>query len=320
LKILLLEPIHPDAHALLAEAGDVALAERLDLDYLKEAIADASAAMTRGYGMLPREVLAAGLNLVCIARCGVGTDNIDVEAATEMGLPVIYAPGSTTTAVAEHTMMLMLAVARRAMRFDREVKSGNWAFRNSAGLSMELGGKTLGILGLGDIGRRVAELGQAFGMKVVYWSRRSRDGRFQYLERDDLLRTADVLSINVALTDQTRQLIDSKALSLMKPSSILVNTARGDVLDEVALLDALREGRIKGAGLDVLSANSSHEANPLWELDNVVVTPHVAAVTDVAFRRMCVETAEQVARILQGLAPDQRFVKNGIVVSRSKGG
>ena len=235
-----------------------------------------------------------------------------------MGLPVIYAPGSTTTAVAEHTMMLMLAVARRAVRFDREVKSGNWAFRNNAGLSVELIGKTLGIFGLGDIGRRVAELGQAFGMKVVYWSRRSRDERFQYLEQDELLKSADVLSINVALTPETRQSLDRQALSLMKPTSIIINTARGDVLDEVALLEALREGRIAGAGLDLISADSSHEDNPLWKLDNVVVTPHVAAVTDVAFRRMCVETAEQVSRVLRGLQPDPRFVKNGVAVARNK--
>jgi phosphoglycerate dehydrogenase-like enzyme len=318
LKILLLEPIHPDAHPLLSEAGEIASAERLDIDYLKEAISDASAAMTRGYGRLPREVLAAGQKLLCVARCGVGTDNIDVEAATQLGLPVIYAPGSTTTAVAEHTLMLMLAVARRAVRFDREVKSGNWAFRNSAGLSVELIGKTLGILGLGDIGLRVAELGHAFGMQVVYWSRRSRDDRFQYLEPDDVLKNADVLSVNVALTQETRRFLDRRALSLMKSSSIIINTARGDVLDEVALVEALRDGRIAGAGLDVISADSSHEDNPLWKLDNVVVTPHVAAVTDVAFRRMCVETAEQVSRLLRGLPLDQRFLKNGAVVSRNR--
>lgn len=316
MKILLLEPIHNDAHRLLAEVGEVVSVERVDPDYLQSVIADASAALTRGYGRLPRSVLAAGRKLRCVARCGVGTDNIDVQAATELGLPVLYAPGSTTTAVAEHTIMLMLMVARRATRFDREVKAGNWAFRSRAGLGMELGGKTLGVLGLGDIGRRVAELGHAFGMKVIYWSRSSRDNRFQYLERDELLRQADVLSINVALTSETRQLLDRRSLALMKPSAIVVNTARGDVIDEAALYDALASGRLAGAGLDVIAADSPREDNPLWKLDNVVVTPHVAAVTETAFRQMCVETAEQVARILRGAQPDARFVRNPDVLHR----
>lgn len=316
MKILLLEPIHEDARRLLGEVGEVTQAEAVDADYLKVAIADAAAAMTRGYGRLPREVLIAGRNLRGIARCGVGTDNIDVAAATELGLPVIYAPGSTTVAVAEHTMMLILAVARRAIRFDREVKAGNWKCRADAGLSMELSGKTLGILGLGDIGRRVAELGQAFGMRVCYWSRGSRDERFQFLDLEELLRAADVLSINVALTGETRGLLNQKSLALMKPSAILVNTARGDVVDEAALYDALASGRLAGAGLDVIAADSPHERNPLWTLDNVVVTPHVAAVTDVAFRRMCVETAQQIVRILKGEQPDRRLVRNPTVLTK----
>ena len=318
MKILLLEPIHPEAHKLLSEAGQIIVAERLDVGYVKEMIADAAAALTRAYGKLSSEVLAAGRNLLCVARCGVGTDNIDVEAATRLGIAVIYAPGSTTAAVAEHTMMLILAVARRLTQLDREVKGGNWDVRRTAGMSMELQGRTLGVLGLGDIGRRVAELGRAFGMKVVYWSRSSRDERFEYADRDNVLRRADVLSINLALTPETRRLVDQQALTLMKPSAILVNTARGDVVDEAALYSALESGKIGGAGLDVIAGDSSREDNPLWKLDNVVVTPHVAAVTDIAFRRMCVEAAEQVSKILRGLPPDQRFLRNGHAVQNRR--
>ena len=254
--------------------------------------------------------LQAGRQLRCVARCGVGTDNIDVKAASDLGIPVIYAPGSTTSAVAEHSLMLMLAVARRAVRFDREVKAGNWDIRSTAGMSTELGGKTLGILGLGDIGRRVAELGHAFGMRVLYWSRSSRDERFEYVEQDDLFRRSDFLSINVALTPETAGLVSLDSLGLMKPSAIIINTARGDVIDEAALYDALVSNRLAGAGLDVIASDSSHKENPALELDNVVITPHVAAVSDVAFRRMCVETATQVARIVRGLPPDPRLVKN----------
>lgn len=313
-RILLLEPVHEDARQLLAGAGEVVDAARLDADALSADIAEADAALTRGYGRLPGEVLRAGRRLRCVARCGVGTDNIDVAAATELRLPVIYAPGSTTTTVAEHTLLLMLSVARRVTMFDSAVKSGHWAVRAEAGLSAELYGKTLGVLGLGDIGRRVAELGTAFGMEVCYWSRDSRDARWQYLERDDLLRRADMLSINIALTPETRQLINREALALMKPSAIIVNTARGDVIDEAALYDALAAGKLAGAGLDVIAADSPHKHNPLWGLNNVVVTPHVAALGDVTFRRMCVETAEQVARILRGEQPDPRLVRNPSVL------
>jgi D-3-phosphoglycerate dehydrogenase / 2-oxoglutarate reductase len=316
MKILLLEPVHEDAVRLLSEVGEVVAAESTDAAYLETAIADADAALTRGYGRLPRAVLAAGKKLRCVARCGVGTDNIDVEAATELGIPVFYAPGSTTLAVAEHALMLMLAVARRATKLNNEVKAGNWAYRNRYGLGTELGGKTLGVVGLGDIGRRVAELGQAFGMRVVYWSRGSRDDRFERLEFDEVMKAADVISVSVALTPDTRKLINRGALALVKPTAIIVNTARGDVIDEAALVEALREGRLAGAGLDVLSSESSQTDNPLFRLNNVVVTPHVAAVTDVAFRQMCLTTAEQVARVLTGQPPDARCVRNPAVLSQ----
>ncbi|MFN7944575.1 MAG: hydroxyacid dehydrogenase [Blastocatellia bacterium] len=316
MKTLLLEKLHDDAYRLLAEAGEVMMAERLDSDYLCSAIADADAALTRGKGRLPREVLSAGTKLKAVARCGVGTDNIDVAAATELGIPVIFAPGSTTEAVAEHALMLMLMVARRAARLNAEVKSGNWAYRDQYGMGLELRGKTLGILGLGDIGRRTAELGQAFGMRVVYWSRTSRDDRFELLDRDELLRVCDVLSLSVALTPETKHLLNRDTLRLMKPSAIVINTARGDVIDDEALYEALSSGRLAGAGIDVLTAN--HEHHPFWSLDNVVATPHVAAVTDVTFRQMCVPTAQEVIDIVRGKAPNPKLVRNPEVLSQDK--
>lgn len=315
MKILLLETIHDEARRLLAPLGELMAAERLDADYLFAVISDADAALTRGRGRLPRAVLAAGRRLRCVARCGVGTDNIDVAAATELGLPVIYAPGSTTTAVAEHTLMLMLALARRVVVLNHRVKSGDWAFRERAGLAGELSGKTLGILGLGHIGRRVAELAQAFAMDVIYWSPQSRDERFQYVERDALMRRADVVSIHLALTPETRGLVDASAIASMKRGAMVINTGRGEIIDEDALVGALQSGALGGAGLDVITADAPHRDHPLWRLENVVVTPHVAALTDIAFRRMCMTTAEQVARILRGDPPDARFVRNPAVLS-----
>lgn len=321
--ILILEPLHPDALQLLQSVGDVVLAESLNANYIEQAVAEVDVLITRGLGQVTRAILEAGRKLRCVARCGVGTDNIDVAAATELGLPVLYAPGSTTHAVAEHTMLLMLAVVRRLVRFDQEVKSGNWMYRQSSGLTTELYGKTLGIVGLGEIGQRVAELGQAFEMRVIYWSQSSRDPRFEYVELPELLRQADVVSLHVELTPETQGLIDQKSLASMNPSSILINTARGEVVDEAALYEALKSGKLAGAGIDVINTNSPLTDNPLWELENLVVTPHVAALTDATFREMCMMPVQQIVRILQGEMPNARYVKNpevltGVGIRKSK--
>jgi len=309
-KILLLETIHDEAVALLAEFGEVRMIERLDADYVEQQCVDASAVLTRGRGRIPREALMAGRALKCVARCGAGTDNIDVAAATELGLPVLFSPEGTTFAVAEHAMMLMLAVSRRLTFLDREVKKSNWEIRSRIGIGRDLYSKTLGILGLGRIGRRIAELGQAFGMKVVYWSARSRDDRYTYLELEDLFRSSDVLSISLSLSQETRGLVTAHLLALMKPTAIFINTARGEIVDEDALTEALVDGRIAGAGLDVMANEPPRENHPLFGLDNVVFTPHIATITDVAYHRMCVEVAAQVACVLRGEKPDARFVRN----------
>lgn len=310
MRILALEPIHPDAEQVLAAAGEVVFATSLEAGYIQEAVVGADALIVRAMAQVTRPILEAGRNLRCVARCGVGTDNIDVAAATERGLPVIYAPGSNADAVAEHTMLLMLAVLRRLVRFDHEVKAGNWMYRREAGLTQDLKDKTLGIVGLGAIGRRVAELGQAFGMQVSYWSRQQRDARFQYRELRDLAREADVLSLHVELNPETHGLVDRAMLESMKPTSILINTARGEVLDEQTLGEVLKAGKLAGAGLDVIDTASPLAANPLWQLDSLIVTPHVAALTEAAFRELCLVPAQQVARILRGDKPDPKCVKN----------
>jgi D-3-phosphoglycerate dehydrogenase len=310
MKILLLEPIHDEAAALLAGRGDVRLIENLDPDRIIHEAIDAAAIITRGRGRIPRAALEAGKELICIARCGAGTDNIDVAAATELGLPVIYSPASTTNAVAEHAFMLMMAVGRKLVLLDREVKRDNWEVRGRIGINSELYGKRLAILGLGRIGRRIAELGVAFGMEIAYWSASSRDDRYQYLDLEELFRTADVISVSLALNPQTRKMVDTRLLGLMKPSAILINTARGEIIVEDALGAALAAGKIAGAGLDVMVEEPPRGAHPLFAFDNVVITPHVAAITDLAYRQMCVDIAREVSRLLEGGAPDAQYVRN----------
>ncbi len=187
--------------------------------------ATVEAILTRGRGQIPRAFMDRFPHLRAVARCGVGLDNIDTDAAAERGIPVIYAPDSTTVAVAEHTILLMLALGRRLTTLAAAVAAGDWAIRNGYS-GTELAGKTLGIVGMGSIGRRVATLATALGLKVVYWSQTSRDERFPLLPLSDLLAVADVVSLHLALTPATRHLIDAAALARMKPGALLINTAR----------------------------------------------------------------------------------------------
>ncbi len=310
MKILLLETIHDEAVRMLKDVAEVQLAERLDAESVTRDASDAVAILTRGRGRIEKPVITSARLLKCVARCGAGTDNIDVAAATERGLPVIFSPEGTRFAVAEHAFMLAMAVGRRLTRVDREVKTGGWEIRSRIGIGSELFGKTLGVVGLGRIGSRIGELGEAFGMHVCYWSVSARDERLTRVELDELFRMSDVISVSLALTPETRGLIDARLLGLVKPTAILVNTARGEIVDEEALVAALAEGRLGGAGIDVMREEPPRADHPLFKFDNVVITPHIAAITDVAYRRMCVEVATQVVEVVTGGAPKVEFVRN----------
>jgi D-3-phosphoglycerate dehydrogenase / 2-oxoglutarate reductase len=305
----MLETVHEDAQALLDAAAELIHASALDAATVAREAVGCSAIITRGTGRIPAPVLEANRGLRCVARCGVGLDNIDVAAATRLRIPVVHAPDSSTRSVAEHALSLAFALSRQLSRVDRAVKAGNWGVREGF-RGLELSGKTLGIVGLGRIGRRTAELGHALGLHVVTWSPRSRDERFAYLPLEELLTTADIISLHLALAPETRGLLGRDALARMKPGALLINTARGALIDEAALAEALAAGRLAGAGLDVLTQEPPTADHPFFGLDNVLLTPHTAGITDVAYRRMCVETVEQVLRILAGQTPNPGNVFN----------
>jgi len=309
MRVLLLETVHPEALALMEAAVEVRFAERVDADSVREAAAGCAAIITRGMGRIPASVLEGTPSLRCVARCGAGVDNIDVPAASRLGLPVVHAPDAGTRSVAEHALMLALAVARQTSRWDQAVKRGDWHTREGW-QGVELAGKTLGVVGLGRIGRRAAELGAALGMEVVAWNRTERPSPWPLLALDSLLERSDVVSLHVALTDATRGLMNAERLARLRPATILVNTARGALIDEAALAEALASGRLAGAGLDVLVQEPPPDDHPLLALPNVILTPHVAGLTDVAYRRMCVETVTHVLRILDGQPPDPAHVAN----------
>ncbi|MFB8167463.1 amino acid adenylation domain-containing protein [Kitasatospora purpeofusca] len=293
-RVLVLDPIDPGALDELRRRYDVTVALRPPVDQLLRLVRDQEVVVLRSGVRLDAPVIAAADRLKVIARAGSGIDNIDVGAARAAGVTVFNIPAVSAPAVAELALGLMLTVGRHLALADRQVRSGIW---NKAALSgVELGGKTLGLVGYGRIGSRIAALGRALGMRVLVDVARPDDDRRHELERLDyelaplktLLPAADVVCLAVPLTDRTHHLIDAAALAVMKPTALLVNVSRGLVVDEDALYEALAEGRIGGAGLDVVAEEG--RPNRLHELDNVVITPHIGA--------MSVDSQVRIGRIL----------------------
>ena len=265
-------------------------------------LAEADAAINvRAYTQFDERLFAALPQLKHVAIFGVGTDNLDLDAATRHGVLISNCPGENARSVAEHAIALMFAVARMIPAYDRDVRAGLWRHYDG----VELAGRTLGVLGLGSIGRHVARMALGLGMKVVAWSPTRDEARaaalgVTQLELGGVLRQADVLQVCVALSERTRGLIGARQFSLMKPGAILVNTARAPIVDEAALIEALRSGRLRGAGLDVFAPEPLAPDSPLRELENLVLTPHAGWVTDDARRRLLIAPVRNLANWLAG--------------------
>lgn len=307
--ILLLESLHPEAEALLASAGPVLRA--VDPNEPPAELSAVRAILTRGRGRIQEALLARCPALAVIARAGAGLDNLDTAAAARRGIAVIYAPGANTNTVAEHTLALMLDLARGITRGARAVAAGRWEER-SGYRGDELGGLTLGIVGFGSIGRRVAALAEAFGMRVQVAAHTARadapGGPHPRLPLRELLATSDVVTLHLPLTPATRNLLGAAELACMKPGALLVNTARGALIDMPALRTALARGQIGGFAADVLDVEPPRADDPLLAAENVVLTPHVASLTAASYRALCRFTAENVVRVLRGEAPEPRSV------------
>ncbi len=288
----------------LKRLGEVALyGDRADSrEELVRRLAEADAAINvRAYTQFDEPLFAALPRLKHVAIFGVGTDNFDLDAATRHGVLVSNCPGENARSVAEHAIALMFAVARTIPAYDRDLRAGLW--RHYDGVELE--GKTLGLLGLGSIGRHVARMALGLGMQVVAWSPTRDEARaaalgVTQLELGGVLRRADVLQICVALSERTRGLIGARQFALLKPGAILVNTARAPIVDEAALVEALRSGRLRGAGLDVFAPEPLPADSPLRELENVVLTPHAGWVTDEARRRLLIAPVRNLANWLAG--------------------
>lgn len=257
----------------------------LDHQMLLAQIKDKQGLLSMLNDNISEEVLACAPHLKMIANFGVGYNNIDVRAATARGIMVSNTPGAVTNATAELAFALILAVARRVVEGDKMVREGRFKFwAPMTFLGREVTGKTLGIVGMGKIGKALAVRGRAFDMRILYYNRKrvppeeEKNLAAQYADLKTLLTEADFVSLNVPLTNETKYLIGKEELSLMKPTAFLINTARGPVVDEKALVEVLRSGKIAGAGLDVYE-NEPALAPGLAELENVVLLPHVGSGT-----------------------------------------
>jgi len=309
--VLLLETIDEEAHALLEPGARVTLAPSPDPADCIEAArrSPVHAIMTRGKGQVTGELLDACGTCRVVARCGVGLDNVDVAAATARGIPVLNLPGSNAQTIAEHAVMLMLAVSRSLVPWANAVPAGEWQTRHRYE-GDELHGKTLGIVGLGAIGSRVALIATALGMRVRYTDPASRDTPYENLQLPDLLANSDVITLHCSLTGETRCLLDAPAIAGMKPGAILINTARGPLIDQQALARALLNGKLAGFGADVLDPEPPDPADPLLAMPNVVITPHVGSLTRSTYRQICVRSARNVLAVLAGEEPEPGCVFN----------
>jgi D-3-phosphoglycerate dehydrogenase len=259
------------------------------------------------YALMTRAVIASLDRCRVIVRYGVGVDTIDIPAATEHGIWVCNVPDYGVDEVSDHAMTLLLAAARKLVPMANAVQGGEWDVTLYKPIG-RLRGRTLGLIGLGRIGSAVARKAQGFGLNVIahdpyrpgeYFAERN----VASVELDDLLARADFVSIHAPLTEETRHVIDQRALVAMKPSSYLINTARGGLVDGAALASALREGQIAGAGIDVLEREPIPADDPLLGLPNCIVTPHAAWYSEEAFRDLKTKAAEEAARVVQGERP-----------------
>jgi glyoxylate reductase len=298
---------------MLRGAGEVRLDERetaIPRADLLELVAGADAVLTLLHDRVDAELLdAAGPQLRCVANVAVGFDNVDVEAAKERDIVVTNTPGVLDDATADLTLALLLAATRRLVEGDRLVRSGRpWSWGMSFMLGSSLRGKLLGIVGLGGIGRRVAERGRAFGLEIAYHSRHPAPAEVeaalsaQRMPLEQLLRESDVVSLHCPLTPETHHLIGARELESMKESAVLVNAARGPVVDEQALAEALAAGQIAAAGLDVYEREPQVEPR-LLELDNVVLSPHLGSATVETRAAMAELAARNAISVLGGQGP-----------------
>jgi D-3-phosphoglycerate dehydrogenase len=307
-KVLLYETMHAEGTMLLAEKCELVYAKSFEETHLITLVHDVDAIVIRANGAVSREIINAAPRLKVIGRHGVGLDGIDLAAAKERGIKVVYTPVANTESVAEHFFALALMLAKRMKQGDIAVRQGNWKARYEL-IGTELRGKTLGVLGFGRIGRQTARIGHyGFSMPVVYYDvigypDAEAELKAVRVPMEEVCRRADFISVNLPLLPATRGCINAGLISHMKTSAILMNMARGPIWKEADVLEALKTGRIAAAGADVFEEEPTPGSNPLFSMDNFVATPHMAAHTNEGMARMSL-VARDVLAVLEGRSPE----------------
>jgi len=306
--VLLYEPIHEKALALLKEKAEVRMAPSLDPAWLQQAVADVDGIIIRANGKVPRELMAAAPRLKVVGRHGVGVEAIDRVAAAELGIAVVNTPYSNDESVAEQCLGMIVALAKRLVEADRAIRAGDWDSRYRL-IGVEVQGKTLGLVGFGKIGQRLAKMAHfGFDMPILYHdivAYPEQEARLsaRRVKLEDLLGQSDFVSLHTPLVPETKGLINEPALRSMKRSAFLINSARGPVVDQAALIRALQEGWIAGAGLDVYDPEPLPNDSPLLSMNNVVLSPHMAAHTNEALLRMAMVVTDVLA-VIEGRPPE----------------
>jgi len=304
-SVLICDKVDPVLNKILSENGlQVTYEPEITPEQIQEKIDKFNIVIVRSRTKITKEIIEKAINCKIIARVGVGLDNIDLDAAKAKNIRVINAVEGAMTAVAEQVLGLMLCLARNIARADREIRNGNWLKKELMGT--ELKGKYLGIVGLGNIGKRLGRLARGLNMNIIGYDVIPIDEEFakevglMKTDLDTLLQSSDYVSLHVPLLDSTYHMIDAKKLAIMKSTAKIINTSRGGVIDEKALYDAIKNGNLGGAALDVFEKEPATDS-PLTTLPNVILTPHIGAQTKEAQSLAANVIAEKIIQILRGI-------------------
>jgi D-3-phosphoglycerate dehydrogenase len=305
MKVLVADPLSTEGIEIMKAVAEVDVKTGLKAEELVSAIADYEGLVVRSQSQVTAPVIEAGKKLMVIGRAGVGVDNIDLEAATRRGIVVVNAPTGNTISAAEHAMALMLALARKIPQANDSLKAGKW--ERSKFMGTELRGKTLGIIGLGNVGSAVARRARSFEMKLLGFDPfisedHARNLQVEIVTLERLYKEADFISLHIPLTAQTREMIGVKELAMMKPTARIINAARGGLINEEALAAALKEKKIAGAAIDVFPQEPC-TSSILFGIDTAIVTPHLGASTAEAQVMAASDVAEQIVDVFKGLQP-----------------
>lgn len=311
-KVLLSKPIDPAGMKVLEGKVEPVILSDSDIETIRKIVADVEGIILRTNIKVTREIIEAAPHLKIISRTGAGVDNIDVDAAIEKGILICNTPGVNSVSVAEQTLALMLSTAKQLKTMDKAVHEGNWKIRYSS-KAVDIEGKTLGLVGIGHIGSLLAQKCRlAFNMKVIAYDPYVEQAEEVKLcpSLDQVFNQSDFISIHVPYTEETHHLVDARLLGLMKPDSCLINTSRGSIVDEKALIEALKNKSIAGAGLDVFEKEPPSPDDPLLKFDNVITTPHSSALSRECVMKVAMTAAQAVVDYLEGKRPKYIYNKN----------